>query len=97
MEDGVATVRVPVVVCDVCQEERATRRWKIAFPEEGTASLDLCREHEGPLLDLKKLARARPGAKGPRRRVVQPEQVKRARKKPASPTRKQASSRTRKK
>jgi hypothetical protein len=88
----VATVRVPVVVCDVCAEERATRRWKVTFPDEGTASLDLCKEHEKPLLELKQMARARPGAKGPRRRVVQPEQVKRARKKPAT-VRKQASTR----
>ncbi|MCG8926663.1 hypothetical protein [Lentzea sp. CC55] len=47
-------MRITVTVCDICQDaDRETRTWQLRNVGEGTAgNVDLCEEHEQPLVAL---------------------------------------------
>ena len=68
---------IEVTVCDVCRNpDRGTVRFQI-WEGEGSALIDLCDEHAGPLRELSKLdqrhsivRRASAGSTRPRKAVV---------------------------
>ncbi len=51
-----ASRRITVKECDVCGSKALT--FRIAYPESGTVSIDLCEKHAAPLYELSEQGRS---------------------------------------